>query len=133
VSASWSEEVRTAQAEIAARRARPGGRTVGDAPADPIAIIRIRWNGRRAGLIEYRYDITAYSDHHQRILLDRPEQLQHLTEVMRSWPGADWCRDWDYRAADGHLTPAPDVCDLGGIPEEDHSFGPHHSPMGAVA
>jgi hypothetical protein len=128
VTSSWSADVLAAKAAIDARRAAARGRTVGDALADPIAVVRIRQNGRAEGPVEGRYTVLAYSDRHQRIPLDQPGQALYLTGLMQHWPSADWGRyaGWDYRLADDRLVPAPEIYEPGGIPQDDLTFGAAH-------
>ena len=83
------------RSRVDARRAAKRGRTVGEALADPIAVVRVQWNGRFSDVPIRRYNVHAYTARHQRIPLDQATQQTYLTGLMQHWPTADWWGDSD--------------------------------------
>lgn len=108
-------------ARISQKHAAPK-RSLGDALAAPIAVIRIRWNGRVEG--ERAHELTAYSAAHDRVPLAPRARDRLLNDARETFPSACWQRSWDWHLDTGQLWPAPTDPDARGyIPELDHTFG----------
>ena len=117
---SLLEDIATAQ-RISHQRAAPK-RGLGEAlEAERLAVIRIRWTGRTAGL--NRHQLYAYSAEHQRIPLTAEQQKLYLDGLMAAYPDTTWFGDWDYHVGADRLFPCPLPEQPGYIPEHDDTFG----------
>lgn len=124
------EDILTAL-RITAERTAPK-RSLGDALAtERLAVIRIRWTGRTAGL--NRHVLYAYSAEYQRIPLDRGQQQMYLDGLMAHYPDTNWHANWDYHVGAECLYPCPLPDQDGYIPEQDRCFGSGPLAIGASA
>lgn len=124
------------------RRVAPAGaadpaRTVADGQ-DPDGIVCIRIRAHRfATGTRIQHTITCYNDRFDDVLLstdpaaEAAERAQLLNAMFAQFPGIDWDRDHQVLlGVDGTtIHAAPDIDELGWLPDEDRTFGPVKPPV----
>lgn len=94
-------------------------RAAADNPSIIVVRLQLLWTRHHR---PYR-NVIAYNATHQRVHLDRDAADVIDMLIRGSRKDIDWRQDHDWHLDTGMLRRSPGIAELGGIPEDDRTFG----------
>lgn len=109
--------------------ARPAGRTLAEALADPIAVLRIRVQYDQAN--RPRWVVDAWTAHFEPVALDTAAQQRLLEQWRQRFPALNYWRSHqiDVRGPRVVVGASPEPHEDGYIPSDQRTFGGYRQPV----